>query len=121
MVEKINERKNEIKVKLTGGVGELCQYQHAIIELLQHYDHEDYNGGSAFYYALNLLSGLLPDEDVLQRGFISEGYYLELPENMTEQGREMIREAIFMIANPEVKVRQEANPIHQILISQQRN
>ena len=123
MIEKINHSGREITVSLLGDTGELHSYQQALIDLLQNYNYEKSGGECAetVYYGLGLLSELLPNEEVQRRIFINDADYLELPESMTEQGREMIREALFMLAHPEVKVRQEANPIHQILISQQRN
>lgn len=117
MVQSINKEERTITVSLSGDVSELHNRQQAIIELLRNYDYDSFGNGckGTVYYALELLSDLLPDEETQTRGFIPSNNYLELPEDLSEKSRTILREAIHMLKYKETTIRHEPNPIFQIL------
>lgn len=115
----VNTKKREISITMGGDSSELVSMQRALIDLLQHYNFEDFGSAAdgTFYYALSLLENLLPDFDQQHRGLISEANYLELPESLNPKQVEAIREALFMVNHPETKVRAETNPVHEAIKS----
>lgn len=117
MVQSINKKDRTITVTMYGDIEELCNRQSALIELLRNYDYENYGNSCSEMVSncLDLLCELLPDYKTQKRGFETAGEYLVLPNELTENGKELIKEAIYMINHKGVKVRNEPNPIYEIL------
>lgn len=115
----VNTKKREISIITDGNSSDVVQMQRALIDLLQHYNFEDFGNAAegTFYYALSLLENLLPDYDQQHRDLISEANYLELPESLNPKQVEAIREALLMVNHPETKVRAEPNPVHEAIKS----
>lgn len=117
MVQSINRKDRTMTVTMYGGIEELCNYQNALIGLLRNYDYENYGSECAEMVSncLDLLSELLPDYETQKKGFETAGKHIVLPKDVTEKGEEILREAIFMIEHKGVKVRDEPNPMYEIL------
>ena len=115
----VNNKNNEITIKVSGDTSDLVQMQRALIDLLQHYDFKGFGrmADETYYYSLELLEALLPDYDQQHRGIIRDEQYLELPSTISPLQARAIREAVKMIHNPELQTRPDRNPVHEALKS----
>ena len=117
MVHKTNEDRKLI-VELNSDIDELTQMQKAIIDLIRqrHTQNKDTQVYSpSIYYALELLEAILPTPEQQQQGFVREGDYLELPENLTAKGRQALRTALYQIKHPGVQLTKTKNPVFEAL------
>ncbi len=112
MVQVSNEN-NEITIKLKGDAETLVDTQKALIDLMRCFNYESFGSSTTdiMPFALDMLEALLPDTEQQQRGLINKANYLELPENINNNQRQTLKEALKQIEHPEVTIRSKANHI----------
>ena len=113
MVE-INKQSREIKITIgNSDVSTLDLMAKALIDLMQNYNFTEAGSytGNTFYWALQLLQEMLPTDNQMQDGLLNRNECIELPESMTPNQKQVLREALQMVEHPEVKVRATPNII----------
>ena len=104
----------KIIIEVDGSIEELSRMQIALIGLIRaRHLGEDETPiiQEDVYYALNLLEALLPTPEQQMLGFVRSNDYLELPENLSEKGRQALRTALHQIKNPDSLPLPKPNPV----------
>lgn len=91
----VNEHKRQIKISTQGGTEDLYNMQMALIELLSSISTDFGFDRFSLQCLMDLLRMLIPDIDQQKRGFASETDYVELPNDMPTDQKELIKEAIY--------------------------
>ncbi len=101
---KINKESKQIEITMQGDSETIYEMQLGILELLRNYDYKNFpvqSGG--FYHVINLLESLLPSYEQLNRGLLSDGDHVRIPDNMTSCQRIELTEALTLIEkNPDI-------------------
>lgn len=95
MVE-LNKQQGEIIITMKGDASTLVNTQIALIQLMKNFGFSGMNAEGPFFWVLNLLEELLPEEEQQERA-LEDGKFIRLPESMTEIQRVRIREAFNLI------------------------
>lgn len=111
MVE-LNKQQQEIKITMRGDASTLVNTQIALIQLMKNFNFSGDNGAGPFYWALNLLEEILPEEEQQERA-LEDGKYIRLPGGITERQRVRIREAFDLIEDEPAA--SSTNPVFQAL------
>lgn len=111
-----NAKKQEVTIVVNGDVSNLQEMQTALIDLLRNYRFSELgqSASNTFYFGLNLLESMLPDFEQQRRGLISDADYLEMPENMNQQQREKLKQALYMLGGGK-KSSSEKNQVFEAL------
>ena len=111
MVE-YNKQQQKITITMNGDASMLVNTQIALIQLMKNFNFSNADGEGIFYWALNLLESMLPEEEQQERAIV-DGKYIQLPKNVTETQIVKIGEAFRLFENePTIN---STNPVFQAL------
>lgn len=95
MVE-LNKQKGEVKITMKGDACTLVNTQIALIQLMKNFGYSTDNAVGPFYWVLNLLENLLPEEEQQERD-LDDGEFIRFPGSMSKTQKVRIREAFNLI------------------------
>ena len=91
---------NKLIIEVVGDAGlfspveTLETWKEALIRIVQRYDNKDYTDNPV-YWIMEMLEAFSPDLDQVKRGLSTDGDCFDLPENMNDNQRSAIAEALY--------------------------